>query len=491
MCLNPRKIINRSNHFDESKPYYLTVPCGKCPECCNNSCNEWFTRSYFEWTEHPVSTFFYTLTFNEEHLPHFMNIPCFNKKLVQKFIKRLRARLAPSRTLKYLITSEFGETYGRPHHHVEFFVSEWINPFQFYKLVEECWTYGFVKPGKNVGQVNNMNALRYVTKYITKDFSHTDIFYRRLAPIIVDRFNRVYDNFLKVYNCQPLYLYYSEEDNVIRYRKLGNDFELDDFSKNFIRRVRKVLSSCSPFHLQSSRLGMAAFNSPYVNFEDEYLSIMHNDMTVHNYPIPRYFKRKLWYDCVENENDGKRNKFVLNEEGIKHYINRLPYKIEEHRHKLETSLLNTSLVTEEVVTMVNSVLSKIKFSNKHDLIFYLRNLDLDLNVMAIYSAVFRDRCNFIPDIELNNTIIKDNYIDIADYCLHYISSYDFGKLYELERLQKQELEYSLFNNHSFFQIYEEALTILEVVSLSHRIETSQFDEKQEKLVRNIRQLFNK
>lgn len=94
-CLHPKYITNRTLHYDLFKPLQLKVPCGKCEACKKSNRDDWFIRSVYEWKEHGCSnTFFYTLTYNNEHLPRFMDVPCFKKKDIQDFIKRLRFRLS-------------------------------------------------------------------------------------------------------------------------------------------------------------------------------------------------------------------------------------------------------------------------------------------------------------------------------------------------------------------------------------------------------------
>ena len=122
MCLSPRYITNRSLHWDLFQPLKLQVPCGKCEECKRSNRSDWFVRSYYEWQKSQNSTFFYTLTYNNDNLPKFAGIACFRKKDLQDFLKRLRFRLDKYNVkLKYLITCEYGELRNRSHYHALFF----------------------------------------------------------------------------------------------------------------------------------------------------------------------------------------------------------------------------------------------------------------------------------------------------------------------------------------------------------------------------------
>lgn len=190
MCLQPRTILNRSHHFDETKPQYLVVPCGRCDECRRKKQNEWFVRCFYEWHSNPHRTYFYTLTYNQEHLPKYLGVPHFSKRDIQLFIKRLRYELSGyGCKLRYMICSEFGELYHRPHYHALFYISEDIHPARFYKIVEKSWQNGFVKYGDNMGRVISTSGISYVTKYVTKDMSHVDLLFPKLAAKVYQRYD--------------------------------------------------------------------------------------------------------------------------------------------------------------------------------------------------------------------------------------------------------------------------------------------------------------
>ena len=87
MCLQPKYITNRCLHYDLYKPLKIQVPCGKCEECKNTIRNEWFTRCYYEWRRHQESTFFYTLTYNNENLPKWNGIQHFSKQHRKEWAK--------------------------------------------------------------------------------------------------------------------------------------------------------------------------------------------------------------------------------------------------------------------------------------------------------------------------------------------------------------------------------------------------------------------
>lgn len=499
MCVSPKKIYNRSNHWDEFKPLYLYVPCGKCEECRQQNRNDWFVRCFYEWSNNTENghTFFYTLTYNNENLPTFCGRPCFSKRHIQLFIKRLRFVLDKTDTkLRYMVTSEYGELKGRSHYHALFFLNKYTNPYMFLKLVQECWSYGFVKTGDNVGIVNSYNGIQYVTKYVTKDFSHLHDFLDEIAPSYADRANKfikrlnsLYGTNIDVrfsYRCSDRVLYYT----LLRGSEQDYSFdELDEIKRIFLY-FRRFITAVTPFHLQSTGLGLGMLHHKHVSFEHEYAMVMKSNCEIVKYRLPRYLRRKMWYDCVENEVDGKRNRYILNRAGKEHYLSLLPEKVAKTKLEYQSTLLNTDskLVTKDVLDLVNSALDKMKFYNVQSLQHYLHHIDVDLEILAIYSQVFRDRCNFIDDLVLTDDYVKGHYVQIADFHLSSVSIYDFGKVYSLYSHETERLKYSTFNYHPFFTRYEEVLTIMESYSLSLRLLRSEAKIKEQELIKKAKQL---
>lgn len=503
MCTSPRRILNRANHWDEHKPLYLEVPCGKCEECKQSNRNDWFCRCFYEWLSNRENgqSFYYTLTYNNDNLPHSMGVPCFSLRDLQLFLKRLRKCLSKRDTkLRYMITSEYGELYQRPHYHVLFFLDSYFNPYIFYRLIEQCWQKGFVKAGDNVGQITSYRGIKYVTKYVSKDFSHLGVFYDVVAPKLVSRANDfLHDMYRKYYNDTVKYftLKYNKNSRVISLCCHVDELDIpsfvaDDYNRA-LRFLRRVLRNNSPFHIQSSGLGIGMMESKHVSFEKEYSLVMTSDMNITKYKLPRYLKRKMWYDCVENEKDGKRNRFVLNQKGKEHYLSMLSSKIEDTQLEYDNILLNSTkkVVTKEHLDLVNTVLDTMKFENVDSLCHYINNIDIDTHILAIYNYVFRWRCNFIDDLYLTDEYVKNHYMKIADFHLSSVSMYDFGKVYTLNSLEKERLKYSTFNYHPYFRLYEEISQILDAMIVANKIVSSDATVTEDKTTRKVRQLLLK
>lgn len=503
MCINPKKILNRSAHWNENLPLYLVVPCGKCQECRSSIQRDWFVRAYYEWQKNRESTYFYTLTYNNDHLPRFADLPCFSKHDVQTFIKRLRYYLDEYGVkLKYFISSEFGELYQRPHYHALFFLSKSMSPYLFYKLIQRAWIYGFIKYGDNVGVVNSQNGLNYVTKYVTKDFSHVDKYLPRLARCVYLRYNALFDYLRKRFVIPSNYVFYMSD--TFRFKVLdfngkdvGTDKECSHYSllSKFLSKCNMMVQSRIPFHVQSTNLGLDASNTfSHDELLRELVFIPNNKGGVSTYRLPRFYKRSFWYDRIENELDGKCNKFVLNELGKKHRLEKLELDIKNCQLEYKSLLLNKHLIDNDVLLMVNSM-SKLTFTNKYELVNWLDRFDLHLDVLSVYSKVFRNMvCPFkYSDIELTDSLVLDNWYDYVRACLYEESQYDYGKIYEKFMLRDKSDIWGLFlwNNHPYFSIFEEACTIFDAIDIGVRSQQSKAKEEREKNVRKLRDLFNK
>lgn len=138
----------------------IEVPCGRCAVCRQNKIEDWTTRLRIE-SENSSSAYFVTLTYDPEHLPHdSVGQPCFDKRHLQLFHKRLRSTLhrksfvspfgvsiqLQDRPFRYYLVSEYGgSTDGehRPHYHGIYFDLP-DDPDIAYLLVHHCWQYAQV-----------------------------------------------------------------------------------------------------------------------------------------------------------------------------------------------------------------------------------------------------------------------------------------------------------------------------------------------------------
>lgn len=499
MCLSPKKILNRSLHFDESKPLYLTVPCGHCLECLRAKRDEWFVRCFYEWQSKDTMTFFYTLTYNNDNLPTFGGLPCFSKRHIQLFLKRLRYYLKKHGvTLRYMVCSEYGEQFHRSHYHALFFTSRCVSPYWFYKCVQDAWQYGFVKAGDNFGVVNSFHGIKYVTKYVTKDFNAYDTYVPAIVSYLDKRYRQLltyiqyrFDKYHSVTLLKPQDFHYTFKVSPANKEELNFDSDLADFCKKLQHKINDKLTCRAPFHLQSTYLGAKVVKqkiSLHELLNEKCLLLENGDLKPH--ALPQYFKRLFWYDVVENENDGKKTNYVLNELGIRHKLEIASASIDNKVREYSTVLSDVHSVTDDLCKLVGDTTATL-FRSKYDLIHFMQHFDLDLEVMAIYSVFFRNRVMFGRPV-INEQTVKDSYLDYAEYCLRESFNYDFGKIYEkfCGRSKKSMFDLYTWDTHPFFQPYERSLQIVECLSLSSRLARSKIEKEKDENARKLRELLN-
>lgn len=76
----------------------VIVPCGRCICCRLNRSSQWAVRIMHELHMHKGVGCFVTLTYDQAHLPWVSNYRgTLVKEDVQKFLKRLRKAISPSK----------------------------------------------------------------------------------------------------------------------------------------------------------------------------------------------------------------------------------------------------------------------------------------------------------------------------------------------------------------------------------------------------------
>ncbi len=164
MCLTPIRLKNPTYRGRIGEFLYNTLPCGHCAECLSTRIEDWIIRLKEELRVSQYSLFL-TLTYNDDNLPD-GNLP--SKKDVQLFHRYLRRK---GLKFKYFIVSENGEQYNRIHYHGIYFFTAYIE--DLYSILVSTWNKGYIFMGDANGK-----TIRYVTKYILKDFGGTkDNFY--------------------------------------------------------------------------------------------------------------------------------------------------------------------------------------------------------------------------------------------------------------------------------------------------------------------------
>lgn len=147
------------------KPFVKGItpfPCGQCMPCRLNRRRLWTHRLLLEQRCHEFSSFV-TLTYDDKHIPLDGSL---DPSHTEKWLKRLRKALGPTRPLRYYLVGEYGDETFRPHYHPALFGVSSLES----DLVAETWGMG----GVFVGDLTQQSAA-YVAGYCTKKMtSHAD-----------------------------------------------------------------------------------------------------------------------------------------------------------------------------------------------------------------------------------------------------------------------------------------------------------------------------
>lgn len=456
-------------------PLHFSVPCGHCEECRDMMRSEWYIRAFYHWESVKSiggCAFFYTLTYREDSLPHYNDVRCFDKISVQKFCKRLKERMWRKYKihLDFLITCEYGELFKRPHYHAIFFLDRQILPWSFYNQVNESWSLGFVYAGRYGGIVNSPSGILYVTKYVCKDSSFINLDSQLYATIKKD-YSEMYESW---YHGIGDELFAPESFDALckEHLRWSNIPEVAEWYNAFKREY----SRHSTFNLHSSKLGYALIDAKNrLNLNKDTVLIPQGSGYI-EMPLPRYIIRYLYYDRVPNERDGKRTKFVLNVDGMKHQLDTIDYRIDKLALDYQNFFSSTRL-TDYQFTQLRS---QFNFIGNKDLRFFLDNLSCNYRNMAIYSLVYRNRFSIGQDYEFFN-----EYKDYMSNLFSVLEDKNDVPLSEYTSKQINHINDNLFNYHPIFAPYE--LLYQLYVAMAEIIRKERAYNKQQK-VSNERQL---
>ena len=151
----------------------MHVPCGKCSQCRKAKVKEWQYRLQ-DVCDKSASSFFVTLTYDDEHLPRTdLGNPTFCKADVQKFLHNVRkafevrkmvdgiTRYTKCNTVKYFLISEYGPNGSmRSHYHLLMFFSIYISIDDVDKCLSHSWNLGYYSVSHVLSQ-----RVTYVANY--------------------------------------------------------------------------------------------------------------------------------------------------------------------------------------------------------------------------------------------------------------------------------------------------------------------------------------
>ena len=413
MCLNPLSIRNPTKVINNRGGQLLNmqVPCGVCAQCLQAKRNEWYVRTHYEM-QRTFSlggyVYFDTLTYADEHLPklsHFVDLEkydlkdfsCFNHRHFKLFLKRLRRLISyhfgiSKDAFRYFLTTEYGEDdryTHRPHYHILFFVYADIEPLQFSQLVADSWQYGRTdgypfKPatyvykhiygrdngfGVNTDFPTTSAVAMYVSKYITK----SSTFCKKLEKRIKSITDQVY--------------HYSLNHRVI-----------EEEDKEMIKTLRRNIDM---FHRQSKGFGLSYLDEltpeKLMFMELDQMTMKDKDKVVKTYPLPMYYKRKLFYNLKKHE-DGSLY-WELSENGLNHVLDNKLRKVDK-----------TVLKYMDIVRNCSNEELKNKF-------FKLLG-DRDISDYVIYEQYYKGRHRHIKGINYkvqSQTPLTDEEVNLHDW----------------------------------------------------------------------------
>lgn len=166
---------DKGNHeinftFRKDRPPEYFIDCGRCEGCRSRQRQDWGVRIYHESKEYD-RTSFVTLTYDDEHCPEKIS-----RKEIQWFIKRLRKEW--HRPIRYFVTGEYGEKYGRPHYHAIIFNEDFLGGADH--VSDRMYINGKLQDIWGLGQVQiapfSIETAMYTAGYTAKKIGSSDTF---------------------------------------------------------------------------------------------------------------------------------------------------------------------------------------------------------------------------------------------------------------------------------------------------------------------------
>lgn len=213
----------------------IQLPCGRCIGCRIDRSKDWALRCVHEASRFDNNCFI-TLTFNDSNLDCLGSL---QKRDFQLFMKRLRKKYngiqevydndgVVSYPIRYFHCGEYGDNFGRPHHHACIFNFDFVDKVlwqmrdgvRLYRSaeLELLWPYGF----SCIGDVTYDSAA-YVARYITKKIN---------GKKAILHYSRVDTETGEVFSIQPEYITMSRRPGIGR--NFFNEYRQDVYPKDFI-----------------------------------------------------------------------------------------------------------------------------------------------------------------------------------------------------------------------------------------------------------------
>ena len=473
MCYHPLKLVNpklRSDNpevkFDKNHDkIFIEAPCGECGECKQQRMNDFFVRTYQEYASTIAKggyVFFDTFTYDEENVPKYMDLLCFDYEDYKQFIKNLRSkiynRFKSYKFLKVFFVCEYGSETARSHYHCLFFVQDKRLDFQLLdELINSTWTKGFTQtnnPHDSHGQPNKYykhpelclvtknDAINYVSKYVCKDFDflvvlnkqksapkfkswlqeqiYRDYIHSQLLNTEIDeRIDILIENIINA----PIL---ADKYNVPTLVEFNYTHPLRDISYHTLFRYMSRIDyqRFLPFTRYSQAYGVDLTNVDLDQLMKGFVYLSDKEQGIKKYKLPMYVDRKMFYDY-----DKETRCYVLNDLGRKMKKVRLEHNAQQLEEKLPEFFAHwKDLCQNDNITSIILERAKIEIDSSIE-----SPEDLDMCVEYLldgrtwseyvnYISIYKSLC--IPkdpgDVQsgnfsiLNYDLIQDNIPDFID-----------------------------------------------------------------------------
>lgn len=454
----PNDYSRRSNRFPDPSNYKVMKSVQ----------DEYYIRLYYHYKyvlSVGGSAYFYTLTYNDNALPHYGDVPCLDYEDLRYFLRssgfdKVLLRKYGMR-LSYFITCELGEGKGKrgiennPHYHCIFFLTpfrsekphEQLTPSIFSHLVKTYWQganyenvrrrdykYGVACEGDNLGVIVSPHALSYVVKYVGKDLP-ARLLERKLCAVAI---RELYEKLLQSCFIQTYWLRYAKKKytNLEAFESLEM-FKTDVDVKMFVHRLfkryykRKLLNRYSAKVRISQGIGISALHE--LNPDGLTVTIPYNN-TIRTVNIPSYIYRKLYYDIIKDAKNN--NKYILNDKGIEMRIATLYKSFKSTSDALEKSLQLSATEFDVVIS------SDVDFCD-----FLIAK-----KLYPVYNSVYRDR--LCPDInhELHYESDLQDFLIMDSLCAEYYEVDDALLYFSGKRTYRSHVEFQRYLK--FFDLFD-------------------------------------
>lgn len=217
---------------DKRQYHPIKIPCSKCIGCRLEYSRQWAVRMMHEASLHEDNCFV-TLTYSPENMPSDGSLHLSH---FQDFVKRLRSRTGVP-GIKYFHCGEYGDTFGRPHYHANFFGYDFPDKYHWrtsdrgdllYRsdLLESLWTFG----SSEIGAVTFESAA-YVARYVCKKLNISSRSPQAAVAAYNDKYERYHLDTGEVFYLQPEYATMSRRPGIGKgwFDKFLSDLYPDDF----------------------------------------------------------------------------------------------------------------------------------------------------------------------------------------------------------------------------------------------------------------------